>query len=194
MKYLILSLALLVTASCSKSDDKPAEPKKTAAPAAPDYVRVLASHAEPKPSDPVVVEIPGFRVTKAAFDPAQVEGGTATVELDLASIASGSPKRDNHLKTADYLDVDKFAVATIDIANVKKTSADHYTADAKVSIHGVEQTLPVTFEVLETLPDGIRIRGEHEFSRHDFQIGAAAGEDSVGETQKIELQLTLRNT
>jgi len=209
MKSMLVLFALLFAGACTKSDDQGKEKDKVAAapakPAAPvdpappaaatDYVRVLASHANPKPDDPVTVEIPSFRVTKAAFDPAKVEGGTATVELDLASIVSGSAKRDGHLKSPDYLDVGAFAVATITIGNVKRTAKDQYTADAVVAIAGREKSLPITFEVLETLTDGIRVRGEHVFSRHDFAIGADQGaEDSVGDTQTIQLQLTLRNT
>lgn len=204
MKYLVLSLALLASA-CSKTEEPaqaaPPTPKVTPAAkpepapvASADHVRVLASHANPKPTDPVTIDIPGFRVVAAKFDPAKIEGGTATIELDLASIVSNSPKRDNHLKDADYLDVENHAIATITVGNVKQASGDRYTADATVAIHGVEKVLPVTFDVFERLPDGIRVRAEHVFSRHDFAIGAPEGtEDSAAAQQTIQLQLTLKN-
>jgi polyisoprenoid-binding protein YceI len=177
------------------------EPKPEPAPAPPpadpnaDYVRILASHKTPKPKDPVAIEIKSFKVVKADFDPAKVEGGTAELALDLTSLASDSPKRDNHLRGEDYLKVDEFGTATIKIDNVKKTADNAYSADATVNIHGLEKKLPVAFTVVETLPDGIRIKGEHEFSRHDFAIGAPKGEDdSVGDAQTIQMQLTLKKT
>lgn len=180
----------------SKPEPRPEpRPEPTAVDPAADYVRVLASHSKPKPTDPVTLEIAKFQVIKADFDPAKVEGGTAELALDLTSLTSDSPKRDNHLRGDDYLAVDKFGVATIKIDNVKKTGDNAYSADATVAIHGVEKKLPVAFTVIETLPDGIRIKGEHTFTRHDFSIGAAKGEDdSVGDDQTIQLQLTLKKT
>ena len=147
----------------------------------------------PKPTDPVTIAIPGFRVVSADFDPANLEGGTATLALDLASLDSGSAKRDKHLRSDDYLDVGAFATATITIGNVKRAADRAYTADATVDIHGVQQTLPVRFDVIETSADGVRIQAEHRFSRHVFAIGAAEGqEDSVAPDLTIQLRLTLK--
>jgi polyisoprenoid-binding protein YceI len=190
------------TTPATRADTTPAQPAQPAQPdtradvdANADYVRVLAGHAEPKPTDPVVVSLTGFKVVKADFDPAKVEGGTADLEIDLTSLASGSAKRDNHLKSADYLDVGQFATAKIHVDNVKKTGENAYSADATIDVHGKQQKYPVSFTVLETLPDGIRIKGEHKFKRHDFAIGAAEGaEDSVATDLTIQLQLTLKKS
>src|SRR5215207_3005272 len=51
-----------------------------------DFISVLAEHAEKKPTDPVEVSFDKFAVKKATFDPKKVEGGTATIEVDLASL------------------------------------------------------------------------------------------------------------
>lgn len=212
MKKLLFTLTALTLAwsGCKKEEARseapvPAEAAKEKEAAAPtpkpapdenaDHVRILAGHAKPKPGDPVVVSLTRFQVVQASFDPAKVEGGTATIELDLTSLESGSAKRDKHLRSDDYLDVDNHARATIAIDNVKKTGDNAYAADAMVKVRGTEKKFPVAFTVLETLPDGIRIRGEHTFSRHDLQIGHAEGEeDSVARDLTIQLQLTLKKT
>jgi len=178
--------------------DKPAD---TAAPQAAadvdnaDYVRVVAKHKPAKPTDPVMVTLKGFQVVKATFDPAKVEGGTADLELDLASLDSGIEKRNNHLKSPDFLDVAKFAKASIHVDNVKKTGDNAYSADATVDIHGVQKKYPVAFSVVETLPDGIRIKGEHTFTRHDFKIGPPESpEEGVANDLTVQLQLTLKKS
>jgi len=160
---------------------------------AADSIVVYGSHSEKKPTDPVPVKIEKFKVTKAKLDPKKVEGGTATIELDLTSLKTDSAKRDGHLKSGDYLDAAKFGTATIDIANVKKKAGQSYTADATITIKGVALKRPVQFEVVETLPDGIRIKGEHAFTRKDINIGKETG-DPVAQDLKIALQLTLKNT
>ena len=158
-----------------------------------DSIVVYASHAEKKPTDPVAVKIEKFKVVKAKVDPKNLEGGTATIELDLTSIKTDSSKRDKDLKAPDYLDAGKFGTATIDIANVKKKDGNSYTADATVTIKGVAVKRPVQFEVVESLPDGVKIKGEHAFTRKDVKIGKEVG-DSVAQDLKIVLQLTLKNT
>ena len=188
MKYISL---LVIAAACgSKSSDSTPAPAKSDPSA--DYVHVLGHHNPAKPTDPVVIDIPKFQVVKAAFDPKKIEGGTAELTLDLSSLTSGSTKRDKHLSSPDYLDVAKFATVTIDLDNVKKSGDRTYTADADIQIHGIEKKLPVTFDVIDTLPDGIRIHAKQGWKRSDFAIGQPEGPDeTTADAQEIELQLTL---
>jgi polyisoprenoid-binding protein YceI len=168
-----------------------------------DYIKVLAVHHEPKPGDPVEVKFERFKITKANFDPAKIEGGTATIELDVTSLKSGSDQRDGHLQSPDYIDTAKFATATIDIGNVKKQDDKRFTADAKIKFRGVEKKYPVAFEVVEAKDDWIRVRGEHKFQRMDFKVGRPAGPDpkaptdpkkaeGVGAELTAKIQLTLK--
>jgi polyisoprenoid-binding protein YceI len=225
VKLLVLAAALALSPACKK-DTKEApkeEPKQdmtpppaptppppdpaavTPTPPAPaednsDWITVHASHFEKKEGDPVSVKFEKFKVTKATFDPAKIEGGTATIEIDLTSLKSGDDKRDDHLKTPDYIDVKKFATAVVEIGNVKKKDDKNFTADAKVKFHGVDKKYPVTFEVVEAKDDWIRIKGEHTFKRLDFKVGKkpgkdqAKGEDGVADEMTVKLQLTLKKT
>ena len=165
-----------------------------------DWITVYATHFEKKEGDPVEVKIEKFKVTKADFDPKKIEGGTATIEIDLSSLKSGDEKRDEHLKTPDYIDAAKFATAVVEIGNVKKKDDKTFTADAKVKFHGVDKKFPVTFEVAEATDDSIRIKGEHTFKRLDFKVGKKPGkdpkkgEDGVADELTIKMQLTLKKT
>jgi len=211
MKWLT-SLALFVvavTSACKRQEDKaPAAPSAaagssaegSAAPVAgdsADHVVVLAHHKKPKPTDPVRVELDRFRVVKADFDPKKIEGGTATIELDLSSLHTQSDERDEHLKSPAYLDVGTFATATIVIDHVKQRAGSAYTADATVTVHGTTHSYPVTFDVIETRDDSIRIKGEHTFMRLDFGIGTDPtqnADEQVGTDLTIQLVLTLKKT
>ena len=216
LKLFVLAAALAASPACKKKQEDAPKPPVTepgsasgatptpgSAAAAPvpqedktDYIQVLGEHAEKKPTDPVVVKFEKFAVKKAAFDPQNVEGGTATIEVDLASLKSGSDKRDTHLTTADYIDTSKFTTMTIDVANVKKQDGNKYTADAKVKLRDVEKTYPVTFEVVEAKDDWIRVKGEHKFARLDFKVGKekTGPDESVAQDLTVKLQLTLKKT
>jgi polyisoprenoid-binding protein YceI len=175
-----------------------ADPGAAADPAAAgDFIAVYAEHApDKKPDDPVEVKFEKFKVVKADFDPEKIEGGTATIEVDLASLKSGSDKRDAHLNTPDYLDTSKFTTMTIDVGNVKKKDDKTFTADAKIKLRDVEKTYPVTFEVVEKGPDWIKVKGEHKFARLDFKVGKEklGPDEAVSQELTAKLQLTLKKS
>lgn len=168
---------------------KPNEPAPAPAPAAADSISVFATHTEPKPVDPVEVKINTFKVVKADFDPAKVEGGTAELELDLSSISTDDQKRTDHLKTPDFIDTSKFATANVKIDNVKKTGENKYSADATVKFRDIEKKYPIAFDVTETTADGIRIQLEHKFSRVDFGVGKDSKDPKVA---PVAPELTLK--
>src|SRR5580698_1139015 len=145
------SFALIVALAFACT--KPSSPAKAGE---PDHIVVLAHHKPPKPTDPVDVQFDKFRVVKASFDPKTIEGGTATIEIDLASLHSGSGERDDDLRSANFIDVGTFATVTIDVANVKHKADKTFTADAAVTLRGATKTYPVTFDVIEQADDHIR--------------------------------------
>lgn len=215
MHYLVTSLCLaavvVIAPACKKQEDRaPAatgsassSPTGSAsastgeAEANVDHISVLAHHKNPKPTDPVRLELERFKVVKADFDPQKIEGGKATIELDLSSLHTDSDERDEHLKSPAYLDVAKLATATITIDNVKQKAGATYSADATVAAHGLTKTYAVTFDVLERKDDRIKIKAAHTFTRLDFGIGtdpAQNPEEQVGTDVTIEMVLTLSNT
>jgi polyisoprenoid-binding protein YceI len=198
-------LALLFLASTlALVGCKPTADKRAPAPSAatPDRIQVLAKHlpAAGQPdldADPVVVRFDKFAVTRASFDPKNLEGGTATIELDLTSIKSGDTERDDDLKSAKFFDAGKLSTITIDVANVKKLADAKYTAAATVACHGVTKVYPVTFEVLATTADSVTIDGKKAFSRLDFAVGVDPAKDPserVDTALILEWTLTLRRT
>ena len=181
--------------ACKNTADRPNQP--TSEPGAQaDRVEVLARHRAiagqaDLDSDPVVVHFDKIAVTKASFDPKNLEGATATIELDPTSIKTGDEERDTDLKSAEFLDVATFATITVDVANVQKQAATKYTADATIACHGVTRTYPVTFEVLATTADTVRIKGEHAFSRLDFAVGVDPAKDA---SERVDTALIIQWT
>jgi polyisoprenoid-binding protein YceI len=213
--FALATAALLAVGGCAKKEEKPADPA-TAEPAqveepaqaeAPpeeptavaqdeDYIKIYGGHEPTTDADPVEIVVQKYTVKSAKFDPKNLEGGTAELELDLSSIKSDKEKRDGHLQSPDYLDVAKFGVAAVKIAEVKKTGDNEYTGQAEVSAHGMTKAFPVKFTVVESSDDSVRIQGEHTFSRLDFGVGKEPdGEnEKVAKEVTIKMQLTLQNT
>ncbi len=75
---------------------------------------------------------------------------TVTVTADPASIDTGEPKRDDHLRSADFLDAGKYPQLTFASDAVTPGKGDAYVVSGKLTLHGV--TKPVSFDVEVTKP------------------------------------------
>ncbi|MCC6524565.1 MAG: YceI family protein [Polyangiaceae bacterium] len=186
------------SASAARSATAPASAAPSTAKPDPqedvDHIKLVADHVDPKKGK-VEVVFSKWTVKKASFDPANLEGGTAEIEVDPLSLASGIADRDKHLKSPDYLDVGKFATATVKVDKVKKTGDKAYSAEATISIHGIEKKWSLAFEVVSSTADSVRIKFAQPFNRRDFEVGGK-GDDKDSVKLDVELRglLTLKKT
>ncbi|HVI09924.1 MAG TPA: YceI family protein, partial [Candidatus Binatia bacterium] len=60
-------------------------------------------------------------------------------------IETGDAQRDGHLKSADFLDVEKFPTLTFKSERIRRTGDDALSVEGPLTIHGV--TRNVTFKV-----------------------------------------------
>lgn len=69
-----------------------------------------------------------------------LESLQVTAEIDAASIDTNNTDRDNHLRSADFFDVEHHPKITIKSQSVKKVSDTEYELTAQVTIRGVTKT------------------------------------------------------
>ncbi len=79
-----------------------------------------------------------------SYDPAKPEATTIEASIDVASINTRDEKRDGHLKSADFLDAEKFPKITFKSKAVK-AKGDELSVTGDLTIHGV--TKEVVLEV-----------------------------------------------
>jgi polyisoprenoid-binding protein YceI len=65
--------------------------------------------------------------------------------VDVASVHTGDPQRDAHLKTAEFFDVEKFPTMTFKSTRVERNSNGGYAVTGELTIHGATKT--ETFDV-----------------------------------------------
>jgi polyisoprenoid-binding protein YceI len=80
-----------------------------------------------------------------AFDPQNPAASKVSVRIETASIDTREEKRDAHLRSADFFDVEKYPELTFVSANVEKRGGEAYRVTGDLTIHGV--TRPVVLEV-----------------------------------------------
>jgi polyisoprenoid-binding protein YceI len=78
------------------------------------------------------------------FVPEDLARSSVEVSIDAASIVTGDEQRDNHLRSADFLDVSKFPALTFRSTLVEGLGKGNLRISGDLTIHGV--TRPVVLE------------------------------------------------
>lgn len=154
------------------------------------YAVARISHAEPRPGDPVHVVFNKVDIARLSIkDTADLTGSTAEIHIALGELDSGVPDRDAHLKSPEFFDAASNPIATVTISGVTRAGDKKYNATARVEAMGVTRTWPVSFEVIASDGDSVRVKGTHKFKRSDFKIGE--GQQGPADDVELELNLTL---
>ncbi len=118
--------------------------------------------------------------------------------VDLASIDTNSEDRDAHLRSPDFLDVERYPSLTYRSTGVR-AEGDGFVVDGELTLHGVTRSVPLALEVHGFLPEspfgdsrvGFSARGE--ISRKEFGISFDAplenGGVVVGDKIQIDLEV-----
>ena len=81
------------------------------------------------------------------FDQEHPERSSATLTIDAASVDTGTPDRDTHLRSDDFFAVGTYPTLTFTSSRVARTGDETYDVSGTLTIRGVakEITLPVTY-------------------------------------------------
>lgn len=71
------------------------------------------------------------------LDPANLVDSSVTVDIDAASIDTGVTERDNHLRSADFLDVERFPKLRFKSTRIEKVSGERYRIHGELSIRDI---------------------------------------------------------
>ncbi|MER5789107.1 YceI family protein [Streptomyces sp. NPDC001980] len=115
-----------------------------------------------------------------------------------ASIDTGNGMRDTHLRSADFLDVERHPEIIYTSTGLTAAGSDRWTVHGELSLHGVVRPVDLALAYLGTGADpwgGTRaaFRATTELHREDFAMNynqvVQAGIAAIGTTLKIELEI-----
>jgi polyisoprenoid-binding protein YceI len=97
------------------------------------------------------------------------------VRINAAGLWSGEPERDAHLRSADFLDVERHGTITFKSTRVEPTARSEYKVTGDLTIRGVSRpvTLHVRYLGKSRSPfDDTRVgfTAEGRISRHDWNV------------------------
>ena len=110
------------------------------------------------------------------FDPLNVAAAAVEVEIDAAALCTGVEKRDNHLKSEDFLDVVRYPTITFTSTRVEPAGLDHAWLHGNLTIRGITQPVmldvhwagPARFDDEGKIYVSFGFRAETRINREDF--------------------------
>lgn len=128
---------------------------------------------------------------EVSYDPANPGAGSIKLTIQAASVSTGVPKMEEHLKSPDFFDVKQFPTLTFVSKSWTAKSEGSYQVAGDLTIHGV--TKPVSVTAVRT---GL---GKHAFNQKDLvgfettfeikrsEFGLKYGPGAVGDDVRITL-------
>lgn len=131
---------------------------------------------------------------QATVDEQDLTRSTGRVEIDVASLDTRDERRDTHLRSADFFDVDNHPTATFESREIRRIDGDRFEVLGDLTLRGVTRPVTLRAEVSEFITDpwGNRrfaVEVDGEINRTDFGLNwnqvLEAGRLMVGEKVKI---------
>jgi len=80
------------------------------------------------------------------LDSSDVAKSSLAVAIDANSINTREPQRDTHLKSADFLDLEKFPNITFNSSTVTEKASGEFVVEGDLAIHGVTRKVTLNVE------------------------------------------------
>lgn len=112
------------------------------------------------------------------FHPDAIESSSVEASLPVAGISTGNKKRDEHLMTADFFEVERYPAITFRSSRVERTGSNSAKITGDLTMHGVTRTVSMEAEYFGPAKGPSELGGETtvglsaslRINREDFGI------------------------
>jgi polyisoprenoid-binding protein YceI len=128
-----------------------------------------------------------------------LKGAKLTASIDPASVNTGVPRRDGHLKAADFFDVEKHPKATFVSKKFKKSGKNKYKITGDFTLKGVTKEITLDAKVLGSFEtkkgNKMGIHATTTINRFDYGVSygkgrkAPNGKDALAGDIKITINM-----
>jgi polyisoprenoid-binding protein YceI len=160
------------------------------------------SHAEFKVKHMMISNVKGnFSSVSGTLSLDETDYTRSKVEVDIpvATLSTGDPQRDGHLKSPDFFDAEKFPTIIFKSTNIDSKGGANYAVTGDLTMHGVTKSVTLAVEdVSEPSKDPwgnhrIGLSASTKINRKDFGLtwnsALESGGVLVGEDVSINLEV-----
>ena len=121
------------------------------------------------------------------FDPANLSAASFDVTVDAKTVDTDIEARDNHLRKAEYFDVEKYPKISFRSTKITATNKDGYLyMFGVITIKNVSKD--ISFPFTQTSKDGgILFKGDFKLDRKEFGVGGS----SFSLSDDVSIQLSI---
>ncbi len=132
---------------------------------------------------------------KIDVDREHPENSSVTAQIDLRSIDTRIKKRDDHLRSAEFFNVEKFPQITFKSRSVKRTGPQSGDIVGELAIHGVTRPVTLHVKLLTPMNETSRTRWAvttDPINRRDFNLLFAPATEAVsGISQTVAINIEI---
>jgi polyisoprenoid-binding protein YceI len=172
---------------------------------APTHYSVDAGHSNVGFSIPILNGVSQVRgkfnefTVNLEYDDADITKSTVSATIKAASIDTGIERRDAHLRTADFFDVEKYPEITFQSTKIMKKGKD-FSAIGTFTMHGVTKEIEIPFTANGSFVNEanktklIGFTGKIDLNRRDYGMTWKNNSvpDFVGDIVHVDLVVLLR--
>ena len=132
---------------------------------------------------------------KIDIDREHPENSSVTAQIDVRSIDTQIKKRDDHLRSPEFFNVEKFPQMTFKSRNVKRTGPQGGDILGDLTMHGVTRPITLHVKLLTPVNDTSRARWAvttEAIARRDFNLMFAQAAEAVsGISQTVAINIEI---
>jgi polyisoprenoid-binding protein YceI len=134
-------------------------------------------------------------IGKIEIDRDHPENSSVTAQIDVRSIDTRIKKRDDHLRSAEFFNVEKFPQMTFKSRSVKRTGPQSGDILGDLTMHGVTKPITLHVKLLTPISDTSRTRWSVTtdlITRRDFNLMFASAAEAVsGISQSVAINIEI---
>ncbi len=133
------------------------------------------------------------------FDPDNPATLSMSVQIAAPKLWTGEPQRDEHLRSADFLDVANHPAITFQSTRAERVGASDYEVTGHLTIRGVTRSVTVDMHYLgrwrtpyyEARVTRVGFTGTARINRHDFSVNWNSPMENVGVVVGSDVLITV---
>jgi polyisoprenoid-binding protein YceI len=130
---------------------------------------------------------------KIEIDREHPENSSVTAQIDVRSIDTQIKKRDDHLRSPEFFNVEKFPQITFKSRTVKRTGPQSGDILGELTMHGVTRAITLHVKLVTPVNETSRTRWAvttEPINRRDFNLMFASGAEAVsGISQTVAINI-----
>ena len=132
---------------------------------------------------------------KIEIDREHPENSSVMAQIDVRSIDTRIKKRDDHLRSAEFFNVEKFPQMTFKSRSVKQTGSQSGDILGDLTMHGVTRPIALHVKLLTSISETNRTRWSvttDPIMRRDFNLMFASGTEAIsGISQSVAINIEI---